>query len=130
MKKLDLPEGYQPVTPYLILDNAGEFFGFVVAVFGAEYVYEPTLDGIKVIHANIVINSGQIMFCDSKPDYPPQPAGLFVYVKDCDATYDKAIALGAATVNQPDEQPYGRSAGIKDMFGNTWWITSLASSAT
>ncbi|WP_431200968.1 hypothetical protein ACQ86K_30970 [Mucilaginibacter sp. P19] len=24
----------------------------------------------------------------------------------------------------PADQPYGRSAGVKDPFGNTWWITN------
>jgi PhnB protein len=125
MEKLTLPEGYQPITPYLILPNAGKFFDFMHTVFDAEYVYPPTVEDGKVKHGNIIVNGGQVMFSDASRGYDEQPAGLFIYVKDCDATYKKALEAGATVVTEPAEQEYGKSAGVKDPFGNTWWITSL-----
>ena len=50
---------------------------------------------------------------------------MFVYVEDADETYKKAVENGAETVMPPDDQPYGRSCGVTDPFGNVWWITSI-----
>jgi len=52
---------------------------------------------------------------------------LFIYVHDADLTYKKALAAGAATVpgNEPSDKDYGRTCGVTDPFGNTWWITSV-----
>ena len=52
------------------------------------------------------------------------PAGLFIYVEDADETYKKAIEEGATVVTTLSDQAYGRSGGVKDPFGNTWWITA------
>jgi PhnB protein len=54
-----------------------------------------------------------------------QTAGLFMYVDDCDRVYQKALANGAMTAMAPADQSYGRSAGVKDLFGNTWWLTAV-----
>ncbi len=53
-------------------------------------------------------------------------AGMFIYVDDADTAYQKALTAGATTVEgqEPSDKEYGRACGIKDPFGNTWWITS------
>ena len=50
-----------------------------------------------------------------------------VHVGDADATYKKALAAGSLTVDgqEPSDKDYGRTCGVKDPFGNTWWITSI-----
>ena len=53
-----------------------------------------------------------------------QPAGMFVYVEDADETYHKALAEGAKSIMPPSDQEYGRSGGVIDPFGNTWWPTT------
>lgn len=53
------------------------------------------------------------------------PAGIFIYVKDADATFSLALEKGAAQILPLSDQSYGRSGGVKDAFGNTWWITSV-----
>ena len=53
------------------------------------------------------------------------PAMIHLYVADCDATYDRAIAAGGTSVRQPEDQFYGdRSAGVRDSTGNLWWIAT------
>jgi len=37
----------------------------------------------------------------------------------------KALENGATAVTQLGNQSHGRSGGVKDSFGNTWWITSV-----
>ena len=64
------------------------------------------------------------MIAESTDKYGGQPAGMFVYVPDADATYAKALGAGATSVMVPADQDYGRSAGIADAYGNTWWVTT------
>ncbi|CAN5365551.1 VOC family protein [soil metagenome] len=121
----EIPEGYQRITPYLIVENAAAFLDFTAKVFGAEVKYKAMRDEKLIMHAEISIAGSAIMVADATEQYKPQPAGLFIYVDDCDTTYQKALANGAAIVTEPADQEYGRSAGVKDPFGNTWWVTSV-----
>jgi PhnB protein len=55
-------------------------------------------------------------------------AALHVYVKDCEATYQRALGAGAVTfpgVGEPADRPYGeRAAFVSDPFGNYWFIAT------
>jgi uncharacterized glyoxalase superfamily protein PhnB len=50
---------------------------------------------------------------------------VYVYVPDVDATYSRALAAGAVSVQEPvkgeDEDKRG---GVKDAGGTTWWLAS------
>lgn len=111
--------------PYLILNGAEQFVRFAKAVFDAKETYRAMRDERTIMHAEIMINECTIMFADSTSQYPEHPASLFVYVKDADAAYRKALESGATAVTPMADQSYGRSGGIKDPVGNTWWITSV-----
>jgi uncharacterized glyoxalase superfamily protein PhnB len=51
------------------------------------------------------------------------PAFLYVYVDDADRTYTRAIAAGAASLEQPLDTPYGdRRAMVRDPFGTVFQI--------
>jgi PhnB protein len=126
MKTINIPEGYQQIMPYLIIKNAPAFFEFTQNVFDATERYKAMRDETLIMHAEISIGSSVIMFADATEQYHERPAGMFVYVDDCDTVYQKAIENGAITVMPPADQSYGRSAGISDPFGNTWWLTSVA----
>lgn len=125
MKALNIPEGYQRVMPYLIVKNAAAFLDFTQKVFGAEEKHKTMRDEKLIMHAEVSFGDSVIMFADATEQYLPSPAGLFIYVDDCDTVYKKALDNGAVTVTAPADQSYGRSAGVKDAFGNTWWITSV-----
>ena len=125
MEYSDIPAGYQRITPYLILENAEGFFTFTKNVFGAIEKYKAMRSENVIMHAEISIAGSSIMFADATEQYAKQTAGLFIYVNNCDETYQTALANGAAKVMEPADQEYGRSAGVKDPFGVTWWITSV-----
>ena len=56
----------------------------------------------------------------------PTSAFLYVYVEDADATYRRAVAVGAETIEEPTDMPYGdRRATVRDPFGNTWQIATF-----
>jgi len=125
METLNIPNGYQRVMPYLIVNNAAGFFQFTKDVFGAEERYKAMRDEHLIMHAEISIGGSVIMFADATELYNERTAGMFMYVDDCDAVYKKALENGATCAMEPADQSYGRSAGITDPFGNTWWITSV-----
>ena len=66
------------------------------------------------------------MVSDAKGEqYKPMPTGIYLYVEDCDATYNRALQEGATSLMEPANQFYGdRSCGVKDQFGNQWWIAT------
>ena len=124
MENVSIPEGYQRIMPYLIVEDAAAFIDFAKKVFGAEEKLKMMRDEETIMHAEVIIGESVIMIADATETYHPRPAGLFIYVDDCDEVYQKALQNGAETVTEPADQQYGRSAGVLDAFGNTWWITS------
>jgi uncharacterized glyoxalase superfamily protein PhnB len=120
-----IPEGYQTVTPYLIVKNAAAFIEFTQKVFNAELTGKHMRDEKIIMHAEIKIGDSVIMFADSTEQFAPRPAGFFIYVDNVDNTYKDALDNGASAVTKVSDQSYGRSGGVEDTFGNTWWITSL-----
>ncbi len=123
-KNLIIPENYQTVMPYLIIKDARKFIVFSQKVFDAKETYKIMRDENVIMHAEIMISGSTIMFADATEQYNERTAGLFIYVADADETYKKAINEGAEIVTAISDQAYGRSGGVKDPFGNTWWITS------
>ncbi len=110
--------------PYLIVEGAEKFIHFTQKTITAvEQLRVPRAPGV-IMHAEINIGGSTIMLADATEQYPHRPAGLFVYVPDADETYARALRAGATPVSPLADQPYGRSGGVLDPFGNTWWITS------
>jgi PhnB protein len=64
------------------------------------------------------------------PPHPSAaPASVYVYVEDVDATYNRALEFGAAPAAAPEDKPYlERGAGVRDSFGNIWWIATFKTS--
>jgi uncharacterized glyoxalase superfamily protein PhnB len=124
MEKLKLPEGYQTVMPYLILENAIAFFDFTEKVFDAQVKMKHLLDDGSLMHGEITIGGSTIMFGNASGTWSVQNAGLYVNVVNADETFQKALDNGASLVLELSNQSYGRSGGVKDPFGNVWWITT------
>jgi PhnB protein len=120
-----IPATHQTIMPYLILANASKFVAFMKAVFNAEEANMHMRDESTIMHGELMIGNSTIMLADSTETYAPNTAGMFIYVDDADETYKKALAEGAVSKMEPSDQPYGRSCGVTDPFGNVWWITSL-----
>ncbi|MXV17079.1 VOC family protein [Hufsiella ginkgonis] len=124
---MEIPKGHQSVMPYLMLNNATGFIDFTGKVFGAIVINEVKRDDqTTYMHAEVEISGSTIMFCDASDDWPPVPASLFVYVENADHSYESALANGAVSIMGLSDQNYGRTCGVTDPFGNTWWITSVA----
>jgi uncharacterized glyoxalase superfamily protein PhnB len=56
------------------------------------------------------------------------PAFLYVYVNNADTTYQRALAAGAVSLEEPRDTPYGdRRAMVRDPFGNVFQIAHRSS---
>ena len=123
---MKLPNGHQAIMPYLMLNEANKFLDFAKAVFDAKEVRITYREDTKTImHCEIQINGSTIMYCEATEDWKQQTANLFIYVDNADETFDKALKANAKTIMPLSDQDYGRTCGVEDPFGNTWWITSL-----
>jgi len=77
------------------------------------------------MHAEITIGGDStIMVADATEEFKVSTAGLFIYVENADGTFQKAIDEGASIIREITDEDYGRGGGIKDPFGNVWWITT------
>ncbi|QEC77232.1 VOC family protein [Mucilaginibacter ginsenosidivorax] len=121
----NIPENYQHIMPYLVIPNADKFIAFMKTVFGATEQYKAMRDENTIMHAELSIKGSTIMFAGCTDTFTQQNAGMFIYVDNCDETYHKALDNGAESIIPPANQSYGRSAGVKDPFGNTWWVTNV-----
>ncbi len=125
MEPVRISEGHNQVMPYLIIKNAGAFIDFTKMVFDAEVREKIMRDENTIMHAELKLGQSIIMLADATAQFSERTAGLFIYVDDCDSVYKKAIDNGATEVTPPADMNYGRSGGVKDPFGITWWITSV-----
>jgi PhnB protein len=125
---MKLPKGHQSIMPYLMLKGAMKFIDFTRNVFDAELttdMHKLREDKTTVMHSEVVIGGSTIMFTDSTDQWPEQTANLFIYVDNADKRFKKAVDSGATVVMELSDQSYGRTCGVKDPFGNVWWITSV-----
>ena len=119
------PEGVRSVQPYLHLRGADKMIPFMEAAFGAEAIgVHKSPDGI-VRHATMRIGNATLEIDEAHGEFQPKPCHLHVYVPDTDAVYAQALRAGAVSIEVPQDKPYGdRSAGVKDAFGNSWFIAT------
>ena len=119
-----IPEGYQQVVPYLLVDDVDRLLAFLQAAFNARlHEQTPGADG-RARHADVIIGDCHVMMGLARPpQYPVMPCMLYLYVEDTDALYEQAIAAGATSVQEPQDMFYGdRNAGVLDPCGNQWWL--------
>ena len=95
---------------------------FVRQVFGGEEVERADYDD-QSAHVEMRIADSVLVIEAGVTHETATRASVYVYVPDVDAAYQRALQLGATSVAEPADKPYGdRNAGVRDSFGNTWWI--------
>ena len=120
--------GHQAVMPYLVIPDALKFYDFVQKVFGGRETARFLGDDQTLMHGEVNIGGSTIMFGNCSEQWEPQPAGLYVSVENADETFQKALDNGSSIVMELSNKDYGRTGGVKDPFGNTWWITAAPKS--
>lgn len=120
------PEHYQPIMPYLVLENADEFIDFIKAVFDAEEKLVVRFPDGSIMHAEFSLNGGAIMLGQASDVWPPFPAPMYLMTAKVDELYAKGLENGAISNQEPGERGYGHSAGFLDKWGNQWWLNDPA----
>ena len=122
------PASYSTVSPYLIVKDAAATIEFLKTVFDAVELRRFPDEHGRLIHSEVRLDDTVIMVADSAPDWPPMASHVHVYVPDVDSTYQRALRVGAESVQPPvqkgDEDKRG---GVKDVGGTTWWIATRVS---
>jgi PhnB protein len=132
--KKPVPEGFHTVTPQLTLDNAAQTIDWYKKALGAEEVSRATGPDGKIMHADLRIGDSHIMVNDVMMGKGPRafggsPTSLWVYVEDADAVFNRAVAAGAKTSDDPmgkmQDQFWGDRCGtIVDPEGFRWTIAT------
>ena len=123
-EKFNTPDYYRTVMPYLVLEDVNEFLQFVQAVFDVDIKMKYTDEGGRINHAEVVFGDSTVMMGESTDEWKVQNAGLYINVDNADTSFQKALDSGATVVMELSNQEYGRTCGVLDPCGNTWWITS------
>jgi PhnB protein len=120
-----VPKGLHSVNPYLHPLRAEPLISFLKRAFGAEEVAKyASPDGV-VQHAVIRLGDSIVEMGEAHGKYETMRAMFYLYVPNVDAVYKQAVAAGATSFQEPTDQFYGdRSAGVRDAFGNTWYIAT------
>jgi PhnB protein len=127
------PEGYNTVTPYLVIKGAAKAIEYYKNVFGATVVVRMDGPDGKVGHAELQIGDSRIMLADENPvmgnrsaeSIGGSPVSLYLYLPDCDKVVAKAAAEGAKILKPVQDQFYGdRSGFLQDPFGHLWGIAT------
>ena len=123
-----IPKGFRTVTPYMVAVDGPALLEFAKQAFGAEETFR-TVGSAGGLHGEARIGDSMLMMGGGIPGREfrstPNTHALHVYVEDTDAVYEKALAAGATSINEPIDQEYGeRSGSVKDPAGNFWYIAT------
>lgn len=128
-----VPAAYGSVTAHLVQRDCVKAIAFYQKAFGARLLSRMAGPGGMTMHAEIRIGDTVVMLGDEAPAMGSRsaetlggsPVGLMLYVKDCDATFQKAVALGAKPLSPPADMFWGdRFSSIQDPFGHSWSIAT------
>ena len=113
-----LPPGWHCVTPRIVVHDSKELVQFLKHVFSATGEYRshaPT--EVRIGDSIIMISEAEVRI--------PMVAFLYVYVRDVDAAYQRAVEAGVCVVEEPCDLPYGdRRCMVEDRWGTTWQIAT------
>src|SRR5919201_2284217 len=144
-----IPEGYDSITPHLIVKNCVDAIEFYKKVFGAVEERRFTMpdDNTKIIHAILRIgknnSNSRIMLADEFPGMcdsslsnrgekigSPKTIGgnsvfLNMYFEDVDEIFNKARNEGATVIMPLMDAFWGDRYGqLKDPFGHIWEVAT------
>lgn len=129
-----IPEGYHTITPMCVVNDAASAIGFYKRAFGAEELGRMTEpEGGRIVHAELRIGDSRLFLCDEIPGMGLRspaslggtPFGFYLYVKDVDRAFRKAVGAGARIKQPVTDMFWGdRTGSVTDPFGCQWELAT------
>ena len=118
------PDGYNSLSPYLIVDGAQKLIDLLIRVFDATEKRRYDLPDGTIMHAEVQIDDSIIMLADSSTQYPANIFLVHVYVENADEVFKKAIELGCEPIEEPKQKEGepDRRGSFRDFAGNSWSV--------
>jgi PhnB protein len=115
----------------LTCKNTAQAIDFYKSVFGATEIMRMGSPDGKIGHAELKIGDSHIFLSDEFPgmNVAPTPGvknacGMFVYLENVDAVFNRAVAAGAKVDMPLENQFWGDRYGkITDPFGHNWGLS-------
>jgi PhnB protein len=120
---MHIPPGFNTVTPYFFVKGADRFIEFLVQGLGGTETLRH-MNGDRIANAQVRLGTSTVMVSEASAGFPAMPASHYLYVANADEAMQKAIAAGGTKMMDVTNMPYhDRQGGIKDPFGNLWWLS-------
>ena len=118
-----IPQGLGPIVPQLVIDGAQQAIDFYRDALGAEVLHSMPGPNGSIMHASLRIGEGVIFVSDASEFSKPSAANLYLYVRDVDAVFARAVKAGATVAAPLANMFWGDRWGmVADPFGNTWQL--------
>ncbi|HET6201998.1 MAG TPA: VOC family protein [Planctomycetota bacterium] len=119
-----IPDNVPTMTPTTCIRGCDDAIAFYWKVFGAEEIERYSNPDGTVAHAELKIGDSIFMLGEAAK-ISPWHMTVRVYVRDCDATFKRAVDAGAKVLEPLTDEFYGdRNGRVRDPFGNTWIIAT------
>jgi PhnB protein len=124
------PKVATEVIPYIFYRDVPAALDWLARAFGfIEEMRHATPNGM---HAQMMCDGYRIMMGQGSKEWRMQSVretetatqGVFVYLADVDARYERARAAGAEIVHPPRDESYGRTYTARDLDGHPWFFTT------
>ena len=120
------------ITPYLLYEDCAAALDWLERAFGFEEVLRYTGEQGYVNHAEMRLGDASILMGDPGDDYRnprrlgQETVGIYVEVDDVDAHFERARAVGAEILREPQDEEYGhRRYDVVDPEGHRWYFASV-----
>ena len=112
------PSGWHTITPRITVKDAVGLVKFINHAFETDAQYSDDVPSIVKIGDSMLMVSEAVTRAEAA-------AFLYVYVRDVDEVYERAIDAGAESMEVPSDLPYGdRRAMVTDKWGNMWQVAT------
>jgi PhnB protein len=129
--KNPIPEGHHTVTPVVTFDDGSPAIEWYKKALGAKQISRHDGPDGKIMHAELEIGNSRIMLHDAMMGgkgplaIGATPVSFWIYVEDCDALFNRAVAAGGKEAMPVADQFWGDRMGqVKDPYGYTWTIAT------
>jgi PhnB protein len=118
-----VPNSLSPIIPQLVIAGAQQAIEFFTKAFGAELLHAMPGPKGSIMHAAVRIGEGTFFVSDATEFAKPTTSNTYIYVKDVDAVFERAVKNGATVLAPLSNMFWGDRWGmVADPFGNQWQL--------